>query len=99
MISNITKIILTLGAACLFSATGFAQNPECSYWSNRATQGWARSGLDAARGNPPAALYRQGRAARDTGRAAYFCSPEWDRNRGAVTRSPYWDRSNRYFSR
>lgn len=76
-----------------------AQNPECRYWSARSARGWAQGGYNALRGNVPGALYHDVRAARDTGRAGYFCSPQWDRDRGAATRSPNWDSRSHYFRR
>jgi hypothetical protein len=96
---NTANAGLVLVALTLFATAGLAQSPEFRYWNNRAAAGWARGGVNASRGNVPGALWNYGRAARDTGRALYFRSNDWERIRRDVVRSPYWDSRRNYFRR
>ncbi len=91
------KAVLGAVVLGLLPAASHAQSPEFRYWNRQAAQNWARSGLAARGGNVPGALYYQYRGARDTGRALYFGSRQWENQRGAIVRSPYWDAQRQYF--
>ncbi len=93
------KLALAILATGLLTATGSAQTPEFRYHNGQAMQNWARSGIAASRGKIPSALRYQYQAARDTGRALYFGSRGFERDRNAIINSPNWDRNRNYFRR
>ena len=99
------KLLLTVAAIVVTAISAEARDPfysatpESRYWALRAAGNYGQAAVNVGRRNFGGAARNFYYGARNEGRALYFGSRDFRRNRNMILRSPDWDARRRYFRR